>query len=104
MVGFASLRDVRTRLWHQADNRHDRFRDSDISRQIFEVVVRDCMTAGLVKDDGAAVDASVIEANASCYRGKATDEIECRCGNIRRGQPRKSLQGETPMSIASRQR
>ena len=30
-------------------NRHGRFRDSDILRQVFEAVVRACMDAGLVK-------------------------------------------------------
>src|ERR1700686_3619885 len=56
-------------------NRHDRFRDSDILRQVFEAVVRACMDAGLVKGEGFAVDASVLEANASRYHGKAPDEI-----------------------------
>ncbi len=56
-------------------NRHGRFRDSDILRQVFEAVVRACMDAGLVKGDGFAVDASVMEANASRYHGKAPDEI-----------------------------
>src|SRR5690348_247924 len=45
-------------------NRHGRFRDGDIFRQLFEAVVRACMDAGLVKGDGFAVDASVIEADA----------------------------------------
>jgi transposase len=57
-------------------NRHGRFRDSDILRQVFEAVVRGCMDAGLVKGEGFAVDASVIEANASRYHGKAPDEID----------------------------
>jgi transposase len=56
-------------------NRHGRFRDSDILRQVFEAVVRACMAAGLVKGEGFAVDASVMEANASRYHGKAPDEI-----------------------------
>src|SRR5271168_957557 len=56
-------------------NRHGRFRDGDILRQVFEAVVRACMDAGLVKGDGFAVDASVMEANASRYHGKAPDEI-----------------------------
>src|SRR4030095_16489964 len=43
-------------------NRHGRFRDGDIFRQLFEAVVRACMGAGLVKGEGFAVDASVIEA------------------------------------------
>ena len=57
-------------------NRHGRFRHSDIFRQIFEAVVFACMNAGLVKGEGFAVDASVIEANASRCHGKAPDEID----------------------------
>src|SRR5580704_12745530 len=56
-------------------NRHGRFRDSNLLRQVFEAVVRACMDAGLVKGEGFAVDASVIEADASRYHGKARDEI-----------------------------
>src|SRR6202051_4292865 len=56
-------------------NRHGRFRDSDILRQMFEAVVRACMDAGLVRGEGFAVDASVMEANASRYHGKTPDEI-----------------------------
>jgi transposase len=57
-------------------NRHGRFRDSDILRHVFEAVVRACMGAGLVKGEGFAVDASVIEADASRYHGKAPGEID----------------------------
>src|SRR5580704_3456727 len=57
-------------------NRHALFSDSDILRQVFEAVVRACMDAGLVKGEGFAVDASVIEANASRYHGKAPGEID----------------------------
>lgn len=57
-------------------NRHGRFRDSDILRHVFEAVVRACMDAGLVKGDGFAIDASVMEADASRYHGKAPDEID----------------------------
>jgi hypothetical protein len=45
-------------------------------RHVFEAVVRACMNAGLVKGEGFAVDASVIEADASRYHGKAPDEID----------------------------
>src|SRR3981189_2839657 len=48
-------------------NRHGRFRDSDIFRQLFEAVVRACMDAGLVKGEAFPVDGSVIEADASRY-------------------------------------
>jgi transposase len=57
-------------------NRHGRFRDSDILRHAFEAVVFACMNAGLVKGEGFAVDASVIEANASRYHGKPPDDID----------------------------
>jgi transposase len=57
-------------------NRHGRFRDSDILRHVFEAVVRACMDVGLVKGEGFAVDASVMEADASRYHGKAPDEID----------------------------
>jgi transposase len=59
-----------------SENRLHRFRESDVLRHIFECVVGTCMAAGLVKGEGFAVDASVMEANASRYHGKALDEIE----------------------------
>jgi transposase len=57
-------------------NRHGRFRSSDIFRQLFEAVVKACMDAGLVKGEGFAVDASVMEADASRYHGQAPGEID----------------------------
>src|SRR6516165_7350304 len=57
-------------------NRLERFRESDIVRHIFESVVAACMANGLVKGEGFAVDASVMEANASRYHGKAPDELD----------------------------
>jgi transposase len=58
-----------------SENRLHRFRESDVFRHIFERVVAACMAAGLVKGEGFAVDASVMEANASRYHGKAPDEM-----------------------------
>jgi len=57
-------------------NRHGRFRKSDIFRQIFERIVRACMDAGLVQGEGFAVDASVIEADASRYHGVKPEEAD----------------------------
>jgi transposase len=57
-------------------NRHGRFRDSDIFRHVFEAVVRACMDAGLVKGEGFAVDASVMEADASRYHGVTPEEAD----------------------------
>ena len=55
-------------------NRHGRFRESEAFRLLFERVVRRCMAAGLVAGEGFAVDASVMEADASRYRGVSGDE------------------------------
>jgi transposase len=57
-------------------NRHGRFRNSAIFRKLFEAVVRACMSAGLVKGEGFAVDASVMEADASRYHGQAPGETD----------------------------
>ena len=57
-------------------NRHGRFRDGDVFRQVFERIVRQCMTAGLIKGEGFAVDASVIEADASRFQRVEGPEIE----------------------------
>ena len=57
-------------------NRHGRFRDSDAFRHVFEAVVRACMDAGLVKGEGFAVDASVMEADASRYHGVTSEEAD----------------------------
>ena len=57
-------------------NRHGRFRDSDILRTVFEEVVSRCMTAGLVGGEGFAVDASVIEADASRFQRIEGAEID----------------------------
>jgi transposase len=59
-----------------SENRLNRFRESDILRHIFERVVIAAMEMGLVKGEGFAEDASVMEANASRYHGKAPDELD----------------------------
>jgi transposase len=48
--------------------RNERFRDSDILRQVFERVVETCIAAGLVGGEGFAVDASLIGADANKRR------------------------------------
>jgi transposase len=60
--------------------RHERFRDSDMFRRVFERVVETCIAAGLVGGEGFAVDASLIVADANKQRSipgaewsKATD-------------------------------
>src|SRR6201981_2832967 len=46
-------------------NRHGRFRESDLLRRLFESVLRRCIDEGLVGGEGFAVDASLIQADAS---------------------------------------
>jgi len=45
-------------------------------RHVFERVVWAAMAMGLVKGEGFAVDASVLEANASRYHGKPPEELD----------------------------
>ena len=54
-------------------NRHGRFRESDLFRQLFDQFVRVCLQAGLVGGEGFTIDASVIEADA--LRRKAEGKI-----------------------------
>ncbi len=51
-----------------ARGRHERFRDSDILRCVFERVVEACIAADLVGAEGFAVDASLIVADANKQR------------------------------------
>jgi transposase len=46
-------------------NRHGRFRESDLLRRLFESVPQRCIAEGLVGGEGFAVDASLIQADAS---------------------------------------
>jgi hypothetical protein len=55
-------------------NRHGRFRDSDVPRQLFETVVARCMREGLVGGEAFALDASLIVADAHRRRGVAKAE------------------------------
>lgn len=54
-------------------NRHGRFRDSDLLRQLFDTVLRRCILEGLVGGEGFAVDASLIKAEANRERSVPGD-------------------------------
>ena len=56
-------------------NRHNRFRDGDVFRTMFEEVVRRCAEAGLVPGEGAAVDGSQVEADASRHKRLPGDSM-----------------------------
>ena len=69
--------DLEDKIPHHStfsENRLGRFRESDLLRHIFERVWA-AMAMGLVKGEGFAVDASVLEANASRYHGVPPGEI-----------------------------
>jgi transposase len=55
-------------------NRHGRFRDSDLLRQLFEMTVERCMAEGLVGGEGFAVDASLIRADVHRQRSVPGEE------------------------------
>ena len=93
--------DLEDRVPHQStfsENRLGRFRESDILRFVFECVVRACMARGLVKEEVFAVDASVIEADASRYHGVAPDELDWTDEQRQKGAVREYLTAldETP--------
>ena len=56
-------------------NRHGRFRDSDVFRQLFESVVERCIAEGLVGGEGFAIDASIIRADANRRRGVSSTQL-----------------------------
>lgn len=56
------------------ENRHGRFRESGVFRRPFEEVVARCLPAGLVVSRDAAVDGSVVTADANSRRRRLGDE------------------------------
>jgi transposase len=46
-------------------NRHGRFRQSGMFREVFEEIVRRCLSVGLVEGRNLAVDGTLVQANAS---------------------------------------
>jgi transposase len=91
-----------------SENRLGRFRESDLLRHIFERVVWTAMAMGLVKGEGFAVDASVLEANASRYHGRAPDELDWTASSARHERwPSillRSMRPLSPIRIARRRR
>ncbi len=55
-------------------NRHGRFRDSDLLRELSETTVRRCIEAGLAGGNGFATDASLIRADANKQRSAEGSE------------------------------
>jgi len=67
--------------------RHERFRDSDLFRQVFERVVEACIAAGLVGGEGFAVDASLIAADANKQRSIPGTEWRKTCAGETASRP-----------------
>jgi transposase len=58
-------------------NRHGRFRESDLLRELFETTVQRCIKEGLVGGEGFAVDASLIAADANRQRSaEGTEAVD----------------------------
>jgi hypothetical protein len=55
--------------------RTGRFRDSNLFRRLFEVVLGRCIAEGLVGGEGFAVDASIIPVDANHQRGRTVYDI-----------------------------
>ncbi len=56
-------------------NRHGRFRESELFRDLFEEIVGRCLAAGLVEGESFSVDGSVIEADAGAASRVRRDEL-----------------------------
>ena len=54
--------------------RHERFRESDALRRVFESVVAKCIVAGLIGGEGFSIDASLIKADAAKKKRLRGDE------------------------------
>ena len=67
-------------------NRHGRFRDSDLLREVFEMTVRRCIAEGLVGGEGFAVDASLIRADVNRQRAASGERRRSATGSG--GEPR----------------
>jgi transposase len=66
-------------------NRYGRFRESDIYRVLFEDVVGQCCSAGLVSGEGFAVDGSLI--GSDCGRTRRVESIDAICGGEAQTRP-----------------
>jgi transposase len=65
-------------------NRHGRFRESGLFRQLFETVVARCLAEGLVGGQRFAVDASLIRADANKQNATPIDDWPVERLNPRR--------------------
>ncbi|MBG6166496.1 hypothetical protein IWQ54_006191 [Labrenzia sp. EL_195] len=64
----------------ELEDRHGRFRDSDLLRHVFETVVARCIEEGLASGQRLAADASLIQADAN--RQNSTPQADWEPDNI----------------------
>jgi transposase len=64
-------------------NRHGRFRQSGVFREVFEEIVRRCLEAGLVEGRNLTVDGTLVGANAS-QRSRVPREQLAEAGQLSR--------------------
>ena len=73
-------------------NRHGRFRESDLLRELFETTVQRCMTERLVGGEGFAADASLIKADANKQRSvEGSQEVDWEAMAVTRRSVREYL-------------
>ncbi len=65
MVYRSRLRSIDAGSLDFFQNRHGRFRDSSVFRDLFETIVQQCVNVGLVQGARLSVDGTVIAADAS---------------------------------------
>ena len=56
-------------------NRHGRFRQAGVFREVFEEIVRRCMAAGLVEGRRLTVDGTMVYANASPHHRVSREQV-----------------------------
>jgi IS5 family transposase len=56
-------------------NRHGRFQESNLFRELFEEIVRRCFDAGLVTGEHMSVDGSFVQANADHHRRVPREQL-----------------------------
>jgi transposase len=56
-------------------NRHGRFRQAGVFREVFEEIVRRCMAAGLVEGRRLTVDGTMVYANASPHHRVSREQL-----------------------------
>jgi transposase len=56
-------------------NRHGRFRQAGVFREVFEEIVRRCLAAGLVEGRRLTVDGTMVYANASPHRRVSREQV-----------------------------